>query len=90
MAKKVVSPDSQNVVENITDKPENKQDNLMSVEAVVPQDNSVLELLKKFPNYDVIYVNRLGGTYSYDTAASIRGDAVLYKNPFYTLSEKEV
>lgn len=42
-----------------------------------------LELLKKFPTYESLYVDSHGGTFSPDTPVAIRRDAVLYKNPFY-------
>jgi hypothetical protein len=39
--------------------------------------------LEKFPAYPSLYIDRHGGTYTPDTAATVRGGAVLYKNPFY-------
>ena len=46
-------------------------------------DAHILELLKKFPAYPSLYIDVHGGTFSPDTAAAIRGKAVLYRNPFY-------
>lgn len=46
-------------------------------------DPYILALLKKFPAYPSLYIDRHGGTYTPDTAATLRGGAVLYKNPFY-------
>ena len=46
-------------------------------------DPYILALLKKFPAYPSLYIDRHGGTYTPDTAATVRGRAVLYKNPFY-------
>lgn len=43
----------------------------------------ILDLLRKFSAYPSLYIDKLGGTYTPDTAAAIRGEAVLYKNPFY-------
>lgn len=46
-------------------------------------DTHVLDLLKKFPSYPSLYIDVHGGTFSPDTPAAIRGEAVLYENPFY-------
>lgn len=46
-------------------------------------DAHVLELLKKYPAYPSLYIDVHGGTFAPDTAAAIRGKAVLYENPFY-------
>lgn len=46
-------------------------------------DPHLLELLKKFPAYPALFIDTHGGTYTPDTAAVIRGKAVLYRNPFY-------
>ncbi len=43
----------------------------------------ILDMLKKFPAYESLYIDSHGGTFSPDTPAAIRRDAVLYKNPFY-------
>ena len=39
--------------------------------------------VEKFPAYPSLYIDTHGGTYAPDTAAAIRGKAVLYRNPFY-------
>lgn len=46
-------------------------------------------LLKKFPAYPSLYIDTHGGTYAPDTAAAIRGKAVLYRNPFYNELKKK-
>ncbi|MDR1718041.1 MAG: hypothetical protein LBS20_19565 [Prevotella sp.] len=40
-------------------------------------------ILKAFPEYESLYIDSLGGTFSVNTAPNIRGKAILYKNPFY-------
>nr|DAE30278.1 MAG TPA: hypothetical protein [virus sp. ct5rm7] len=52
-------------------------------------DAHVLELLKKFPAYPSLYIDVHGGTFSPDTAAAIRGKAVLYRNPFHHESKNK-
>lgn len=42
-----------------------------------------LELLKKYPRYESLYIDTHGGTYTPNTPAAIRGKAVLYKNPYF-------
>ena len=41
-------------------------------------------LLKPFPGYPELYIDSHGGTFIPPTSASMRGDAILYKNPYYT------
>lgn len=43
----------------------------------------ILDLLKKYPAYESLYIDSHGGTYTPDTPAAIRGKAVLYKNPYF-------
>lgn len=42
-----------------------------------------LDILNAFPNYASIYIDNLGGIYTSDTPERIRGNAVLYKNPYH-------
>lgn len=46
-------------------------------------DSFTLEILKSFSNYESLYINRKGGTYVPNTPESIRGSAILYKNPYF-------
>lgn len=48
-----------------------------------------LELLKKFPTYESLYIDSHGGTFSAQTPSSLRGDAVLYKNPYYNVLKRK-
>ena len=52
-------------------------------------ETHILSLLKKFPAYPSLYIDTHGGTYAPDTAAAIRGKAVLYRNPFYNELKKK-
>lgn len=40
-------------------------------------------LLKTFPAYESLYIDSHGGAYAPNTSAAVRGNAVLYKNPFF-------
>ena len=40
-------------------------------------------VLRRFSNCPELYVTRAGSVFSPDTKPSLRGDAILYKNPFY-------
>lgn len=46
-------------------------------------DSFTLGILKTFPHYKTLYVDRHGGVFTPDTPKSIRGSATLYKNPHY-------
>lgn len=43
-------------------------------------------ILKTFPFYEYLYVDRDGGSYTPNTPLSIRKNATLYKNPYYKKS----
>lgn len=42
-----------------------------------------LRVMKIFSSQPKMYINSFGGVFSVDTAEAIRGNAVLYDNPFY-------
>lgn len=46
-------------------------------------DEFVLQVLRLYPGYKSLYVDRHGGVYTPDTAAPLRKEAILYDNPFY-------
>lgn len=50
-------------------------------------DEQVRQILKVYPNYESLYVDRHGSSYTADTPAILRRGAVLYKNPFYQPSK---
>lgn len=43
-------------------------------------------ILKTFPFYEYLYVDKDGGSYTPNTSVSIRKNATLYKNPYYKKS----
>lgn len=56
--------------------------------AVLEEENSVIDafilgILKKYPNYKELYIDRSGGAYTIDTPSSLRLNTKLFKNPFY-------
>lgn len=52
--------------------------------AAEPQLEKHIEaILRCFPSYEVLYIDRSGGIYTPATPAALRGAAVLYTNPFY-------
>lgn len=46
-------------------------------------DSFTLGILKSFPAYELLYVDRHGGVFTPDTPKVIRGSAILYKNPHF-------
>lgn len=46
-------------------------------------DEFILGILKSFSTYATLYIDRHGGVYTPDTPHVIRGNAVLYTNPFH-------
>lgn len=45
--------------------------------------DNIQRILKLYSNMSELYIDKFGGVFTPDTKASIRGKAVLYKNPFY-------
>lgn len=72
-----------------TEAPEPKQEKVATPEKEAQKqveneaDSFTLGILKTFPNYKTLYVDRHGGVFTPDTPKSIRGSATLYKNPHY-------
>lgn len=46
-------------------------------------DKRTEAILRCFPTYESLYIDQHGGAYAPVTPAVLRGDAVLYTNPFY-------
>ena len=47
------------------------------------------DILRLSEYLEALYIDTHGGTYAPDTAAAIRGKAVLYRNPFYNELKKK-
>jgi hypothetical protein len=45
----------------------------------------VKTILKSFSGYESLYIDSHGGFFTTATAPRIRGNAILYKNPYYNL-----
>ncbi len=79
------SEKAQNRTEMSVPKPKKQaQDNCPGAQT---SDVHLLQLLKKFPAYPLLYIDAHGGIFTPDTAATIRGKATLYHNPFYNESK---
>ena len=44
-------------------------------------------LLRLFSNYEELYVSESGSVYTPDTKPAIRGNSILYKNPYFNNSK---
>ena len=62
--------------------PKKKAKKANSKDAQEP-DEDVKRVLKSFPTYEYLYVNKQGGVFAPDTKPTLVGGAILYKNPFY-------
>ena len=71
------------VKENNSAKNENTESHVMNGE--IPK--SAARLLKLFANYEELYVSESGSVYTTDTKLAIRGNAILYKNPYFNNSK---
>ena len=59
----------------------------MAKEHDIPKD--VLKLLAIFPEMEFLYVGKGGGFWRNGTPKSIRGNAILYKNPYFKNNKTE-
>ena len=69
--------------ETPTEETPKMEDKLPTNEEKREADPHILAILKKFPAYESLYIDTHGGTYTPNTPATIRGKAVLYKNPYF-------
>lgn len=69
--------------ETPTEETPKTEDKLPTNEEKREADPHILAILKKFPNYESLYIDTHGGTYTPNTPAAIRGKATLYKNPYF-------
>lgn len=69
--------------ETPTEETPKTEDKLPTNEEKREADPHILAILKKFPTYEALYIDTLGGTYTPNTPAAIRGKATLYKNPYF-------
>lgn len=49
---------------------------------------NVKRILKLFNNYPELYINNAGGVFTPSAKHSLRGNAILYKNPYYNYKSK--
>ena len=70
----------------------NEEDTTTSVEIENSNNDeipfNVKRILKLFKNYPELYVSNTGGVFTSDTKHSLRGNAILYKNPYYNYKSK--
>lgn len=45
-------------------------------------EKHIEDILKVYPQYKELYIDSKGGVYATDTNQNIRGNAILYKNPY--------
>ncbi len=62
-----------------TKKKAKKDDSIIAQEP----DDDIKRVLKSFPTYEYLYVNKQGGVFAPDTKPTLVGGAILYKNPFF-------
>ncbi len=78
MAKKITVPEEQEEKDETVEK---TGDNAIEQTEDIPAH--IEGILKKSPMYESLYVDSYGGCYTADTPVTIRGNAILYKNPFH-------
>jgi len=55
-----------------------------STKSKTPEVSEAVDaVLKKFPQYDELYVDAVGGVYTKDSQLSLVEGAILYQNPYY-------
>ena len=77
MAKKIIPGEESPVKDTTAKETETK------IEATTDIPPYADLILKSFTGYENLYVDTSGGVFIPGTPASIRGQAILYKNPYY-------
>lgn len=86
MAKKINQEEEVTTGVQVPDETTDKKEEVVKQKKVEVQTEiprNVDEILKSFPGYKTLYVDVHGGVYTSDTPETIRGKAILYKNPHY-------
>lgn len=72
--------------EKIKEKPKTRKKEVAET-AVESEDEDIpeqaLRILGLYPKEKSLYIGNHGGVYTLDSPQSVRGNAILYKNPFY-------
>lgn len=77
MAKKIINPEDQDQKEPVEEIETKATGNVEGIPVHIE------EILKKKPVYESLYIDSNGGCFTENTPANIRGNAILYKNPFH-------
>lgn len=90
MAKKINTDTDRDIRNETVNTPEDEKEEAIKASAAQAQVSAtestspfIDAILRSFKNYDSLYIDSHGGTYTATTPKVIRGDAVLYKNPYY-------
>lgn len=62
---------------------EPSQRNTPHTEKEVKLEKHIDEILKIYPQYSSLFIDNKGGVFTTDTNQNIRGNAILYKNPYH-------
>lgn len=86
MAKKIINDNTEKELDEKTGttpvvNTEKETEAVKAVSRDIP--DFIDEILKLKPEYETLYVDIQGGTYTAETPKAIRRKAVLYKNPHY-------
>lgn len=72
--------------EKMKEKPKTRKKEVAET-AVESEDEDIpeqaLRILKLYPKEKSLYIGNHGGVYTLDSPQNVRGNAILYKNPFY-------
>lgn len=68
-------------VEKPKDKPKTRKKEVEDESEDIPEQ--ALRILKMYPKEQSLYIGNHGGVYSSNSPQNVRGNATLYKNPFY-------
>nr|DAP53488.1 MAG TPA: hypothetical protein [Caudoviricetes sp.] len=72
--------------DKIKEKPKTRKKEVVET-AVESEDEDIpeqaLHILGLYPKEKSLYIGNHGGVYTLDSSQSVRGNAILYKNPFY-------
>lgn len=79
----VIEPDEVKARENESAKNESAKNEKTESGSANEIPKFAARLLRLFSNYEELYVSDSGSVYTPDTKPAIRGNAILYKNPYF-------
>lgn len=82
-AQEAVEVQEQTIVAPVQKEEETATVQVKATEVAGELPKNVKKLLETYKTYSALYIDAKGGVYTEGTQPNLRGDAILYQNPYY-------